>query len=438
MTALEVRPLPPPSTRPPGPRRLMATARTTPGRLSIAAVVLMLLGLAVGVFSFLAMQERAAAVRNLTVVGGPYDASALDIYRSLSDADATAASEFLAVRTDPSALRSRYLEDIARATQALTIASGHGANDPQSADELMVLASQIPVYTGLVETARVNNRQGFPLGAAYLREASGLMRHTLLPAAQRLNEAEKARLAAVQTSASATPWVALALIGATVLALLVTQVALTRRTKRIFNVWLVLATLAMLTAGIWITVATTAMAEDLQVARVRGATQAQTLAEARIATLQGRTDEALTLVARGSGQDFEADYDATMQHLDKLLANAQQAAPDEAFRQTITEAREDLLRWMAAHEQVRKLDTEGRYPEAVVLAVDPKAQGPVLFARLDQRLGDGIEQRRALFNSGAAEADRDLAGTQPGIVGLTMLMLLGTAAGLWARIAEYR
>ena len=40
---------------------------------------------------------------------------------------------------------------------------------------------QLAAYTGLVEAARANNRQGFPIGSAYLREASSLMQTSLLP-----------------------------------------------------------------------------------------------------------------------------------------------------------------------------------------------------------------------------------------------------------------
>jgi hypothetical protein len=336
-------------------------------------------------------------------------------------------------------LRGRYRADIAQATEAMTIASRNATGDQGLTEELVVLASQIPVYTGLVETARTNNRQGYPLGAAYLREASGLMRHTLLPAAQRLYEAEKTRLAQAQANASHTPWTSVGLAGVMLLVLLVTQIALTRRTKRIFNVWLLVASFATLALGIWIAVATTTMAGHLGVARDRGSVQAQTLAEARIAALQARADEALTLVARGSGQDFEADYVTTIRHLDNLLAEASDAAPDTGMRDTIAKVRADLDRWRTAHSQVRQLDDGGQYPEAVVLAIGPGAgDGPSLFAALEKTLDAGIDQRRTLFSDAAAVADRDLAGSQLAVLGLTVALIFGAVAGLRPRIAEYR
>ena len=82
-----------------------------------------------------------------------------------------------------------------------------------------MLSTELPVYTGLVETARADNRLGLPVGAAYLAEASQLMRSRLLPAADALYRQENARLAAVYGQATGLPvlGVVVALIAAVVL-----------------------------------------------------------------------------------------------------------------------------------------------------------------------------------------------------------------------------
>ena len=49
-------------------------------------------------------------------------------------------------------------------------------------------------YAGLVEQARANNRQGFPVGAAYQRQASALLRSDLLPALDAVDAASRDRL----------------------------------------------------------------------------------------------------------------------------------------------------------------------------------------------------------------------------------------------------
>jgi len=61
-------------------------------------------------------------------------------------------------------------------------------------DDLATLSAELPVYTDEAATARADNRLGLPLGAAYLREASALMRGTLLPAASDIYTRESRRL----------------------------------------------------------------------------------------------------------------------------------------------------------------------------------------------------------------------------------------------------
>ena len=182
-------------------RRLIRRAATSPGRLTTLTAVVVVFGLAFGLAGVFTMRASVGLVSDVTDRSGPLSLQAQDIYRSLSDADATAATAFLGNGVEPAQLRKRYLDDIARASSALTVAL-HSA-EGRSATALGVLVRQIPVYTGLVESARTYNRQGIPLGGAYLREASALMRQTILPAAQDLFRAEATRLSDAQRAVGA-------------------------------------------------------------------------------------------------------------------------------------------------------------------------------------------------------------------------------------------
>src|SRR5947208_2170985 len=97
------------------------------------------------------------------------------------------------VRTQPVAERTGR---VAEAREPADLA------DPNS--PLAVLSSQLSVYTGVVETARANNLQGNPVGAAYQGEASTLMRDKLLPAARSLYDTETQGVADDQDAA--TSW----------------------------------------------------------------------------------------------------------------------------------------------------------------------------------------------------------------------------------------
>ena len=236
-------------------RSVRKSAASTPGRLFLIGVGLVVLALLTGVVGALAMQQKQSTIDNLITHREPVAAASQQIYRSLSDADATAASAFLAGGTMPAELRDRYDLDIATAGANLAKASADVSGVPEAEQQVNELAQQLPVYTGLVETARAYNRQGYPAGAAYLREASGLMRAKLLPAAQELYEIDFDRLAAAQDEAGSVPWVALGLAVVLLGALVATQLYLTRRTNRLLNVGLVVATGAVVVALIWGSVA---------------------------------------------------------------------------------------------------------------------------------------------------------------------------------------
>ena len=103
--------------------------------------------------------QRQSATTDVRTSSGPLAVQAEILYRSMSDADATAASAFLSTGAEPPALRTRYLNDIDAAGAALVNAS---AGDVADRDALRQIATGLPIYTGLVETARADNHLGLP------------------------------------------------------------------------------------------------------------------------------------------------------------------------------------------------------------------------------------------------------------------------------------
>lgn len=86
---------------------LRELSRTTPGVLIVFTVGLVLVSVLVGVFTAVSVQSRAQALDNLTASSGPLADAAQDLYRSLSDADATANGAFLNGGVEPAAVRDR-------------------------------------------------------------------------------------------------------------------------------------------------------------------------------------------------------------------------------------------------------------------------------------------------------------------------------------------
>jgi hypothetical protein len=425
----------PPATKV-GVGRLVARARSTPGRLTVLMLVLLAIGLTTGVIGVVGAAQRSSLVDGVRGSSGPLAVQAQELYRSLSDADATAASAFLSNGVEPADLRGRYQRDIAAATAALAAAAGGSAGDQPA---IRQISAQLPVYTGLVETARTLNRQGLPLGAAYLREASGLMRGQLLPAAQQLFKFATKQLAEQRGGASSAPWFVLAFSALTLVALLLAQRRLSRLTHRLFSPGLLGATVAALFVVGWITSGWLSVANDLRAANREGSSQVELLTAARIAALQARADEALTLVARGNGAAFENDFTKQIADLSGLLGRARQAATDGAVRTGIDAVVADIKAWQTTHQKLRGIDDGGNFAEAVKLAIgSDKDSAATIFSRLDDTLGQAIKATSAAFDRFARDADGALGGQIPGLVVATALMLVGIAVGFQLRIAEYR
>lgn len=420
---------------------LSARARSTPGRLTGLLVVSLVLGLGFGVAAVTGVLQRSGLVDDVRTRSGPLTVQAQQLYRSLSDADATAATAFLSGGVETPAASRRYQQDIAAASKALATAADSGGADAAAVEQL---ATQLPIYTGLVETARVYNRQGVPLGAAYLREASGLMREKLLPAAQRLYQAETAQLADDRDGAALFPYLAVPL-GLLLLAALVTgQIYLTRRTNRLVNPGMLAATVAAVLGLLWLTVSWGALAADLGDGEAHGSAQVRTFAQARLLALQARADESLTLVARGNGGSFERDFQRRMVDLvgtdgrGGLLGAAYDGA-DADLRATLDATVSDVRAWREAHRRVRALDDGGRYPEAVDVAIGGTKDGAATaFGRLDDRLGTAIDAANGRFDRAADAAGGTQTGAAVGLGLLTVVVVVGAAVGIQRRAAEYR
>jgi hypothetical protein len=429
---------------------LRRTAGTTPGRLTLAMVGLVVLSVLTGVVGLLSVQGRADTLDDLTNNREPFSAAAQQIYRSLSDADATAASAFLTSAVEPPALRQRYQNDLNQAGNALAVAATDISGVTDAAKPLSVLATGIPTYTGLVERASANNQQGYPAGSAYLREADNLMQATLLPAAQTLYAIDTKRLADAQDEAAAFPWVAAVLCVGLLVALIMTQRFLRKRTNRVVNVGLVVATGAVIVAILWS--ATGLVLESVHVAHGRsaGSAPSNVLAQARTEALQARTAETLQLVARG-GQDYNAtvnghkgfnDYALDVGGKDGsggLLGQAHGMSADDTMTGQVGAAITAAKSWFTLHKQATDANTSGDYDTAVAITLGTsKPNEAAAFDQVDTTLNQAITQARTNFADQTSTASSWLIALPIGVLVLLVLAAVGAAVGIWQRLREYR
>jgi tetrahydromethanopterin S-methyltransferase subunit G len=179
---------------------------------------------------------------------------------------------------------------------------------------------------------------------------------------------------------------------------------------------------------------------NVAASRENGSEQTKVLADARMSALAARANETLTLVARGSGGQFEEQYTNTRRELaTQQLPGARDLATDDEVRQNVQTAIDQEIAWNQKHDEIREADNGGDYPGAVGLALSTEADGAATrFDDVDQSLAAAIEDTTAAFESEVSQASGALTGTVIGVILLALIAAAGAVTGIWQRLKEYR
>ena len=400
-------------------------ARTTPGVVGMIAIAVaafcVIAGLVCGAQLNARIDERNAVLDR----SEPLAYAAQNLYAALSAADAAAASAFLSGGIEAATIRARYQQALADAASALADVTA-GTTDPDARTEVAEISARLAAYTGLVESARVNNRQGLTVGSAYLREASSLMRTSLLPGAERIYTRNLAALDEGQRAVGSLPTVSLVLLVLALVMIGIGSVILLGRTNRQFNMGLVVAAAVVLVVIAWIVVATHLAAANIEDSRTEGTAKFGQIAKARILAQQARTDETLQLIGRG---DISAGEKSFYGHIDELgtLLDAAPAA-----------AKDGVQKWIASHRKQTEFYERGEYDAAVAQAIGPDpAASAAQFADVESSLRDGIERTRETLRDRVSAAGRWLAWNPTGTLVLMVVAASAAVVGLWPRLKEF-
>ncbi len=402
-------------------------------RLGAGAIIGLILAL--GLTVYLSTASSDDAIQHAVTNAEPLSVAAEDIYRGLSDADATAAAVFLSGAQAQSGGPQRYDADIRRVSAGLAAISAHAGSSPTLRDAVARILADLPQYTGLIGTAQADARQDLPVGAAYLREASALMRSDLLPAAQRVLQVQSDRLAADDATAGSGPQWELAATALGLVGLGLAQAFLTRRTNRLLNPGIAVATLLVLVLGAWAWAAADSASDDVGAAG--GHRQA---ADVLIATdllvLQAHGDELLSLAARGEDVGtYEKDFKAVSARLGKVIASDQGPG--------IADARSAYQGWMTEHSALVQLETSPQSDNTANLRALAEVTGSQAgtgkqFTRVDGDLRGAVSAEEAAYLAAVDAAASDLDGLANGAAVLAPAALAAGAYGANQRLREYR
>jgi hypothetical protein len=409
---------------------------STPGRILAIGVVLATLVVASAFATSTTIDHRQQALTTVLNHTEPLAFAAGQLYTTLSVADAAAATAFIA-GAEPRPVRQRYEQAITDAAVALTRASS-GLTDEPMVQLLGRINAQLAVYTGLVETARTNNRAGNPVGSSYLSEASSLMQGSILPDAQTLYEQTSARVDAETTASARIPAPVILVVTATGLFGVFANRWLARRTRRRVNIGFVAGGLAVLTMVFWVGTALIFSTAGSRSAKDTAAESLKTVTNLAITAQQARADETLSLIRRGDEdnrkQSFYQRLDTMHQQLNQYLAR-----DDAIDKSDLQNADELLAHWRQSDQRINSYIAVGNYQAATEVALGTDEEdSTAAFDKLDKALSGAIDESRYQLRNDILNARRVLSGATVGAAVLSLGAAVAVALGLWPRLSEYR
>jgi len=410
--------------------------RTTPGRILTFGVILATLGLLSAFATSTTInnrQEQLTAVLNHTE---PLAFAAGQLYTTLSVADAAAATAFIA-GSEPRAVRQRYEQAITDAAVAVTRAAS-GLTDEPLVQLLGRINARLAVYTGLIETARTNNRMGNPVGSSYLSEASALMQQQILPDAQQLYEQTSARVDAETTASTRIPAPVIVVVAMTLAFGAFAHRWLAAHTKRRVNVGLIAGGLAIVIMIIWVGSALAISTAGSRAAKDTAAESLKTVTTLAITAQQARADETLSLIRRGDEDVRKRSYYQRVEAMHQQLTDYL-ARNDAIDKSDLANADQLLIKWRQADERINAYISVGNYQAATQVALGTgEDDSTPAFDKLDAALSGGIRESRNQLRNDILSARRVLSGTTVGGAVLSIGAALAVALGLWPRLSEYR
>jgi hypothetical protein len=408
---------------PPTTAAVAARTRDTPSRLRRLSLAVIVGSVFIGllgalIFSYLAYSLHRAEADTAQLL------RVQKIQTNLLTADATATNAFLVGGLEPVSQRATY--DRAMAETGSLVAEAAQAQ-PADANALSALNQQVVAYATSIEQARANNRQGFPVGAQYLRNASAQLRTSALPILDNLVSQNATRASDEMDVWVGWVFVVVALLG--LAAAIWAQVWLARRFRRRINPGLLATSVLLLICLVAGAIGIASLSSSVGQTRTGSFAAVNAAADARISGNNAKANESLTLIARGSGASFETAWAASAATVTNRLGRLPDAAGIPGQWQ----------RYAAVHAAIRKLDDGGKWDAAVAMATGSGADSSnTAFNAFDAGLSsylDGVSQ--------ATKAS--LAGQQPALVIAAILVLLsglGAALlgrrGVAARLREYR
>jgi hypothetical protein len=428
------------------------TLATTPGRYRALAA----LCLATLVVTLVATTASARSLQRSTdrvrTQSGPVLIATQQVFSSLAEADAAATAEYLAGKGDGRDQRRLYEDALERAERQIDLIASRIGDDPTAHGALADLIVAISRYAGAIETAREKKSAGAPDADAALTAALAVSSSAITPSVATVLDATNRR---IDRDTDTSTYTVLGLLA--VAALVLAQVVITRRTNRLVNVPLALATVVLVAALAWLFLAAQRQLDDVRTARTVGIDSIGLTGTIQATAYRAKAAESLALIGGGASaarftdaaENAGAIYTGTVDAVtveqarsgaaltgEGLLAEAALLADTARERASVAEMLERWRRYRATSDTIRRAaSTPTGLAEARTVATN---EGNSTFNGFNLAVETFLADNRGQF-----ESSLDAASDRVRLLdlGMVVLPLLAAALALWGiqiRWNEYR
>ncbi|QPK83050.1 hypothetical protein G7Y29_09435 [Corynebacterium qintianiae] len=427
-------------------RRVFDFLTTTPGQIVTVMLILTLALVAAGVSMSQSMAARQQSMDVLVNSTEPMSNSAHTLITSLSQADTIATTTFVQPGISSEYDMNLFMESVdaavVAANQVLEGTVESGGTDEEIRSSVLQIQRDIPVYAGLMERAKTNQRMGNPVSVAYMSSGSNIMRERMLGNASRLFDLTRGQVADEMERLSRPQWVPLSGLVAALFFLVLAQIWLWRVFRRRLNRGFLAATVMMVTAILWASAANYAVWQSGQVAFDRAAEPWEELTTARIDAQETRTDEIFALLRRQSVTDADTTFENTYQSVSRALDTASASTSESTDPAVVDAARAALEQWNVAHSDLVRTLGDGQFDRAVEVLTAPNPDDGVpsstrAYTQLDNALSTLIGQSRQDMREFIDASLDATKAVSTAVLLLTTLSVLAIWLGIRRRLGEY-
>ena len=409
----------------------------SPTKLRLAMALTVLAALLLSIAGWYSIDRRDTAIDDAARAAEQL-IQVQDVRVQVVQADSIASNAYLVGGQEAPDQRAEYDSRIAAAAAGLLVAV-QGASS-LDATELESVNQRLAVYVGLVEQARANNRQGFPVGAAYQRQARAVA-SVLVDSLRTVEQSTRQRVDDSMARAHRASWSLIASALLVLIAVVIGSWWLAVRWRRLVNVPLAVAAVIVvlvLTVGLGVNGRAVSKAGDA----VRGPLSAADLvAQARAAAFDARSSEALTLINRGNGAAYETEWQLSSSIVAEALAESCTTFGVGCGALLSYEAYAD------SHALVRSLDDAGDWDQAVELATAGSLNGvvqqsgsnpPADFEAFAVASSDELLEQSTAASQAFDDADAPLLVLRWSVVAAGLVIAALAFSGYGRRLREYR